>query len=142
MATSTQQKMMGNWNQLRGMVKEHWGGLTDDDLQRVKGDFDQLVGLIQERTGEARQQIERSLGELSDQAVGMFAQASDSARQYADQASEAVRGAAQQVRDRSMEQYEQAQELFRRHPAESVAVAFGTGLVVGVIVGLIACSGD
>jgi ElaB/YqjD/DUF883 family membrane-anchored ribosome-binding protein len=30
--------------------------------------------------------------------------------------------------------------MVRRRPAESVAVAFGTGLVVGLIVGLVASS--
>ena len=38
------------------------------------------------------------------------------------------------------EGYEEAQRMVRRRPAESVAVAFGTGLVVGLIVGLVASS--
>ena len=47
---------------------------------------------------------------------------------------------AEQIRERAREGYEQAHEVVRRRPAESVAVAFGTGLLVGVIVGLIARS--
>ena len=56
---STQEKMMGNWNQLKGKVKQRWGQLTDDELNEVEGNIDQLVGLVQQKTGEARQQIER-----------------------------------------------------------------------------------
>ena len=54
-----------------------------------------------------------------------FTRAKESARQYA---------------GRAREGYDEAQEIVRRRPAESVAVAFGTGLLVGVIVGLIARS--
>ena len=104
--------------------------------------FDQLIGLVQQKTGEARQQIERTLSEISDQAGGAFTQASEAARQYVDQAGEKLRGAADQIREHGRETYEEAQQMFRRRPAESVAVAFGTGLVVGLIVGLVASSRD
>ena len=137
---STQEKVMGNWNQLKGKVKQRWGQLTDDELQEDEGNIDQLVGLIQQKTGEARQQVERVIVKLNEDAGGAFVQATETARQYADQATEALRGATDQIRERSREGFEEAQEMFRRKPAESVAVAFGTGLVVGLIVGIIASS--
>ena len=37
---STQEKMMGNWNQLKGKVKQKWGQLTDDELSEVEGNID------------------------------------------------------------------------------------------------------
>ena len=137
---STQAKVMGNWNQLKGKVKQRWGQLTDDELQEVEGNIDQLIGLVQQKTGEARQQIERVIAKLNEDAGGAFTQATETARQYADQATEAIRGAADQLRERGREGYEEAQDMFRRKPAESVAIAFGTGLVVGLVVGLIAGS--
>jgi len=137
---NTQEKVMGNWNQIKGKVKQKWGQLTDDELSEVEGNFDQLVGLVQQKTGEARKQIERTLSEISDQAGGTFTQATEADRQYVDQAGEKLRGAADQIRERGRESYEEAQQMFRRRPAESVAVAFGTGLVVGLIVGLVASS--
>lgn len=139
---STQEKTIGNWNQFKGKVKQRWGQLTDDELSEVEGNFDQLVGLVQQKTGEARKQIERVLNELSDQAGGVFTDATEAARQYVDQASEKLRGAAENIRERTREGYEEAQQMFRRRPAESVAVAFGAGLVVGLLVGLIASSRD
>jgi len=137
---STQEKMMGNWNQLKGKVKQRWGQLTDDELSEVEGNIDQLVGLVQQKTGEARQQIERTISKLNEDAGGVFTQATEAARQYADQATEAVRDAADQMRERGMEGYEEAQRMVRQRPAESIAVAFGAGLVVGLIVGLIGSS--
>jgi uncharacterized protein YjbJ (UPF0337 family) len=55
----------GKWDQLRGRVKEAWGALTDDDLDRTQGKWDQLVGAIKERTGDSMDDIERKLKELS-----------------------------------------------------------------------------
>jgi len=139
---NTQEKLMGNWNQLKGKVKQRWGQLTDDELSEVEGNFDQLVGLVQQKTGQGREQIERALSELSDQFGGTFTNVSETARQYMDQASEQFRGAADQIRQRATEGYEEAQEVLRRRPAESVAVAFGAGLVVGLLVGIVGGSRD
>ena len=38
------QELQGQWNQIRGQVKQKWGQLTDDDLQIHGGNIDQLVG--------------------------------------------------------------------------------------------------
>jgi len=139
---NTQEKLMGNWNQLKGKVKQHWGQLTDDELSEVEGNFDQLVGLVQQKTGQGREQIERALSELSDQAGSAFTNVTETARQYMDQATDQFRGAADQIRQRASEGYDEAQEMLRRRPAESVAVAFGAGLVVGLLVGMVAGGRD
>jgi uncharacterized protein YjbJ (UPF0337 family) len=44
-------RVEGNWKQLKGKVKEQWGDLTDDDLDKIAGKRDQLEGKIQERYG-------------------------------------------------------------------------------------------
>jgi len=49
----------GNWNQLKGKVKEKWGKLTDSDLTMIEGKKDQLVGKLQERYGYAREQAQK-----------------------------------------------------------------------------------
>src|SRR5215467_11482810 len=55
----------GKWKQASGSVKEKWGKLTDDDLQRISGKRDQLVGRIQERYGVAKEEAERQVDEFS-----------------------------------------------------------------------------
>ena len=49
----------GNWNQFKGKVREKWGDLTDDDLDRIGGKREQLVGSLQERYGMMRDEAER-----------------------------------------------------------------------------------
>jgi uncharacterized protein YjbJ (UPF0337 family) len=55
-------RVEGNWKQLKGKVKEQWGNLTDDDLDKIAGKRDQLEGIIQERYGinkdAARKQLD------------------------------------------------------------------------------------
>jgi uncharacterized protein YjbJ (UPF0337 family) len=61
-------RIEGNWKQMRGRVREQWGQLTDDDLDKIAGRRDQLEGRIQERYGlakdEARREIDNWFGSL------------------------------------------------------------------------------
>lgn len=57
-------KMKGNWNQLKGKVKQKYGDLTDDDLTYVEGKEDELLGRIQEKTGESKEAIQRYINDL------------------------------------------------------------------------------
>ena len=57
----------GNWNQLKGKLKEKWGKLTDDDLIYMEGKRDRVVGRLQERYSDMKfeeSQIERDLRAL------------------------------------------------------------------------------
>jgi uncharacterized protein YjbJ (UPF0337 family) len=135
--SAAEQRLFGHWDQLKGKIKEHWGQITDDELAEVEGQYDQLVGLVQQKTGEARAQIKRVIDELAEEYSGAFDDAKEAALEYAEFANEAVRETAERVRVKAREGFDQAHEVVRRRPAESVAVAFGTGLLVGVIVGLI-----
>jgi uncharacterized protein YjbJ (UPF0337 family) len=47
-------RVEGNWRQLRGKVKVHWGKLTDDQIDQVAGRRDQLVGLVHAKYGIER----------------------------------------------------------------------------------------
>lgn len=66
MKDATKQKIEGQWDQLRGDIKQSWGKLTDDDLKRVEGSYDKLVGVIEEKTGESRQKIENRLDQITE----------------------------------------------------------------------------
>ena len=50
--------LKGKWMQIKGSVREKWGQLTDDDVDRVSGSAERLVGVIQERYGYAKQKAE------------------------------------------------------------------------------------
>ena len=54
-------RVEGNWKQFKGRVKEKWGDLTDDDLDKMNGQRDQLEGMIQERYGIAKDQVRKDV---------------------------------------------------------------------------------
>ena len=60
----------GKWMQIQGVVKQRWGDLTDNDLQKVQGRYDQFVGLLQEKYGHSRktaeEEVARRLNDLHD----------------------------------------------------------------------------
>ena len=56
--------LKGKWNQLKGQIKQAWGELTDDDLDRIEGRRDELVGVLQERYGYARERAEREVDDF------------------------------------------------------------------------------
>jgi uncharacterized protein YjbJ (UPF0337 family) len=37
-------RIEGNWKQFKGKIKEQWGNLTDDDLDKIAGKREQLEG--------------------------------------------------------------------------------------------------
>jgi uncharacterized protein YjbJ (UPF0337 family) len=54
-------QVQGNWKQIRGMAKEKWGKLTDDDLNVIEGRREQLEGKLQQRYGFAKEQIHKDV---------------------------------------------------------------------------------
>jgi uncharacterized protein YjbJ (UPF0337 family) len=132
-----QQVLEGNWKELTGRLKEKWGQITDDDLDRVKGSVNQLVGLIQQKTGWAKGRIEEELDQLVEQGAPMARRAAEAARNVASQVGERAQHGYQEVSDRFREGYGYAEEVLQRRPVESVAAAFGSGLIVGLVIGLV-----
>jgi uncharacterized protein YjbJ (UPF0337 family) len=53
--------LKGQWTQLKGLIREQWGNLTNDDLDQIQGRSEQLIGKLQERYGIARDEAERQL---------------------------------------------------------------------------------
>jgi uncharacterized protein YjbJ (UPF0337 family) len=51
-------QVKGNWRVYKGRVKEKWGELTDDDLDRIAGKRDQLLGTLQNRYGRTKEAAE------------------------------------------------------------------------------------
>ena len=56
-------RIEGNWKQFKGIVKEKWGKLTDDQLEVIAGKRDQLAGKIQEAYGVSKKEVEKQLSE-------------------------------------------------------------------------------
>jgi len=130
---TNQQILEGNWNEIKGKLRQKWEQLTDDDLPQLRGDADQIIGVIQRKTGEAREAIERYLQEVS----GSAAEATGTVGDYAQHAAETVQHMAEQAADQVRSGYDAAERFVRQRPKESLAVCFGVGVIAGVAIALL-----
>ena len=133
------QTLEGHWTEFKGRLKEHWGALNNDELDRAEGNVEQLVGVIQRRTGEARESVEKFLSQVYQDVCGEDCGKSslEAVQKYASQAAETVQESTKQVREAVETGYHQTEQLIRERPVESLAVVFGTGLIAGVVMGVL-----
>jgi uncharacterized protein YjbJ (UPF0337 family) len=54
---SAQLKLKGNWNEIKGKVKQQYADLTEDDLKYEEGKDDELVGRIQKKIGKTKEEV-------------------------------------------------------------------------------------
>lgn len=57
--SATNDKIRGNWNVIKGKLKQEYGDLTDNDLTYTEGKEDELLGRIQRKTGRTKDEIKR-----------------------------------------------------------------------------------
>lgn len=57
-------EIKGNWNKLKGKVKQAYGDLTDDDLKYEEGKDDELLGRLQQKTGKTKDDLVKWLKSL------------------------------------------------------------------------------
>ncbi len=54
----------GKWERFKGSVREHFGRLTDNDVEEVKGKRQNLLGKIQEKYGDSKEAAAEKLNEF------------------------------------------------------------------------------
>ncbi len=59
-------QIKGNWNIIKGKLKQQYAELTDDDLKYVEGKEDELLGRLQKKTGDTREEIIEMINEYSE----------------------------------------------------------------------------
>lgn len=47
----------GNWNEIKGKLKQKYAELTDDDLLYEEGKEDELFGRLQQKIGKTKEEI-------------------------------------------------------------------------------------
>ncbi len=57
-------QIKGNWNRIRGKLKQKYGQLTDDDLAYARGKESELIGRLQNKTGRTKEEIIHEINEL------------------------------------------------------------------------------
>ena len=54
----------GNWNELKGKLKQKFANLTDDDLTFAEGKEEELLGRLQTRLGKTNEEMRKIMSDL------------------------------------------------------------------------------
>ncbi len=57
-------ELFGNWNIIKGKLKERFAVLTDNDLLYIKGKEEELLGRIQRKLGKTKRELMELMGQL------------------------------------------------------------------------------
>jgi uncharacterized protein YjbJ (UPF0337 family) len=57
-------QLKGNWNEVKGKLKQKYGQLTDEDLVFVEGKQDELLGRLQKKLGKTQDELRSELEDL------------------------------------------------------------------------------
>jgi uncharacterized protein YjbJ (UPF0337 family) len=57
-------EIKGNWNEIKGKLKQKYAQLTDDDLTFAEGKEDELLGRLQQRLGKSKEEVRRAIEEV------------------------------------------------------------------------------
>jgi uncharacterized protein YjbJ (UPF0337 family) len=57
-------KIKGNWNEVKGKIKQKYANLTDNDLLYEEGKEDELLGRLQKKTGQSKEEIKKWIDKL------------------------------------------------------------------------------
>ena len=57
-------QIKGNWNEVKGKLKQKYGQLTDDDLTFAEGKEDELLGRLQKRLGRTKDELRSEIEDI------------------------------------------------------------------------------
>jgi len=61
---ATKLEVKGNWNEVKGKLKQKYGQLTDDDLAFSEGKEDELLGRLQQKLGKTKEDLRAEIERL------------------------------------------------------------------------------
>ncbi len=56
--------LKGDWNKIKGKLKQTFASLTDDDLLFTEGKKDELVGRLQKKLGKTKDEIHKLIADI------------------------------------------------------------------------------
>jgi uncharacterized protein YjbJ (UPF0337 family) len=57
-------EIKGNWEVLKGKLKQKYADLTDNDLLYVEGKEEELYGRLQKRLGKSKREVQDLISDL------------------------------------------------------------------------------
>lgn len=149
------------WDGFKGHVAVKWDKIPDEELLRIEGNFGKLVNLISEKYGEKKSVVETKVHELyqgyldtrerlaeglSDMRENIDARSHDVAAGIRERASlyqEKAKERIQKIREANIDPaVQKSEEYIKVHPFSAVLGAFGIGILIGGVVGLLSSRKD
>ena len=60
----TTSELKGNWNEIKGKLKQKFALLTDNDLLLVEGKQEEMLGRLQIKLGKTKEEIQKLISEI------------------------------------------------------------------------------
>ncbi|EBA08427.1 CsbD family protein [Sagittula stellata] len=57
-------RIEGKWTEIKGMMREKYGEITDDELEQARGDREQLEGQLQQKYGKSKDDARRIVDDM------------------------------------------------------------------------------
>lgn len=57
-------ELTGNWNETKGILKQKFAVLTDNDLMLIEGKQEEMLGRIQIKLGKTKEEVQKLISEL------------------------------------------------------------------------------
>lgn len=57
-------ELTGNWNETKGILKQKFAILTDNDLLLIEGKQEEMLGRIQIKLGKTKEEVQKLISEL------------------------------------------------------------------------------
>ena len=62
---TTKMNIKGNWNEIKGKLKQKYAQLTDNDLTYIEGKEEELWGRLQQKLGKTKKEIMNEISKMS-----------------------------------------------------------------------------
>ena len=145
-----------SWNEVKGLLKQKYGQLTDDDVEFVEGKGDELLGRLQSKLGMSREELNSVIRDMQAQSWsgvggrlrGQVGQAKAKAVEMASDVKARVVHAAGDLRaaatartdemtamarERAQTMRVDGEEYVRQNPRQALIGALAAGFVVGLL---------
>jgi uncharacterized protein YjbJ (UPF0337 family) len=63
--------MKGEWNIIKGKLKQRYSDLTEDDLKYEEGKEDELFGRLQKAFGESEEHVRKLVEHIADEGTDL-----------------------------------------------------------------------